>query len=352
MPEEELQTMSEQEPAEASTTEATPETDTLDAELDKIYEGQANEAPAPEQSQAAEQPQTPPEEDVPYPTTWSKENQELFKTLPLETKKQIAKREQEREAVVRESFAARRFAQAITPVARALGECEEYFKTFCQENGQPLWGNAEAMAREIKTVLNAKMMLAKDPAAALHIMRQWATQNTGWQPSESDEDSEALTLRARLAQMEQAEQTRLHQQQAYQQQMQQQQAYNALANHVNALGNSTDENGKAMFPHLHGEHAERVGYAMGQWLRANMGQQGITPELYKQAYETAIFAVPETRELEFKAREDARVAQFKQRSEAARKAQGINPSAKRAPESVPETSLEQDMEAIWAKYST
>lgn len=351
---EEQQVMSDEIPSEVPSTETEDESQVLDQELDRIYE-EASQEETPEQPQTQPQPQAGQPQALAAPNTWDKGNQELFRTLPPETQKQIIKREQEREAVVRESFQARNYAAKMQPFGQVIQELEPYFRTFSKPDGTPLWGDDRAMAAEIKTVLGLKMLLAKDPAAALHVMQDWAEQNAGYRPpSEGDPtpSGQELSLRARLTQLEQQEALRA--QQAQQQRLfaEGQQALNNLANHVTNLGNQKDASGQPLFPHLHGEFGERVGLIMGNWMRANMPPEGITPELYRQAYETAVFTLPETRELEFKAREEARIRQYKTKSEAARKAQGINPGTKRAPDSVPETSLEQDMDAIWAKYNT
>ncbi len=324
----------------------------LDDELSRIYdESETQEVEAPKEEPQAKTP--PPAEEIPAPHTWGKDTQELFKQLSPDLQKQIVKRETERENVVRQAFGAMNFAKNFAPMGQALSELEGYFRSFAKPDGQPLWGDIEAMAKEIKDVLAVKQLLLRDPQAGLHVVQQWA-QRAGWKPQEGEEkpDPNTLDMRARLAQLEQQDVQRRAQAVQMAQQQRQQQAVGMIANHIQGLGDSKNDQGQFNYPHLHGEHAEKVGQVMGQWLRANLGQQGVTPELFKSAYETAIFSVPETREAEFKMREDTRIAQAKQKSAAAQKAAGIHPSTNRPPAGENVTTLEQDMEAIWAKYST
>lgn len=337
------------------TTEPTSEASeaNLDDELSKIYDSHEEEVEPEKAPSAPADPNKPTEqpadEVIPVPNTWGKDSQQLFSQLPKEIKQQIVKREQEREAVVRESFSARRFAQAMTPIAGALQDLEPYFKSFQKPDGQPLWGDAQAMAKEIKDVLAVKQLLLSDPAAGLHVVTQWA-RAAGLQLPEEMPDTNALNMRVRLAQLEQQEKQRAIAMQQQQQQQQQQQFVNNLAGGINNLGAAKDEAGNLLYPHLHGEYGEQLGNMMGRWMRANMDNRGITPELFKEAYETAVFSLPQTRDVEFKKREDARIADYKKRSQAARRAQGVNPSPGRVPTAEPETDLEQQMLEIWNKY--
>lgn len=353
--------------APAETVEAQPSSEEqLDSSLEEIYarhteEGDTTEADAQPETDSAKADVVKPQQEAQakpadYPKSWGKDMQEMYATLPPEVQAQIAKREEERERVVQQSFNAVQLAKAMSPIAEGVKELEPYFKTFRKADGTPLWGDARAIAQEIKDVLAVKELLFRDPAAGMQAVRSWAeaaglkfddNQNGGqWQ------SPEVLALRQRLAQLEANEQRRTQNEQQQQAQARQAQAVNAMGNHLESLGSLKDAAGNASYPLLEGEHGEALGNIMGRWMRANAGPEGITPQLFKEAYEAAVFSLPETREMEFKRREDARVAQFKQRSEAARKAQGINPRHVRSAEVVEKGSLDDTFNKIWQKYNS
>lgn len=357
--------------APADTVEEQPTSaEALDSSLEEIYarhtdENEAAEADAqpdtdsvnkakvvkfPQQAEAQAKPAN-------YPQSWGKDMQELYATLPPEVQAKIAKREEERERVVQQSFNAVQMAKAMSPIAEGVKELEPYFKTFRKADGTPLWGDARAIAQEIKDVLAVKDLLFRDPQAGLQAVRSWAEAaglkfDTAQDSQGQWQSPDVLALRQRLAQLEAKEQRRNMSEQQQLAQARQAQAVNAMGNHLENLGALKDAAGNASYPLLEGEHGEALGSIMGKWMRANAGPEGITPTLFKEAYEAAVFSLPETREMEFKRREDARVAQFKQRSEAARKAQGINPRHVRSADVVEKGSLDDTFNAIWKKYNS
>ena len=234
-------------------------------------------------------------------------------------------------------------------------ELQPYFQSFRQADGSPLWGNPAAMMKEISDVLAIKSLLFRDPQAGLQAIMQWAQQaGLNLAPSADGQqmNPEALKLRQRLAQLEQDSQRRDAAERERQEVAQRQEAVQRVAYGLNDFAQAKGEDGQPLYPHLLGEHGAEVGEMMGRWMRANAGADGITPELFKSAYEAAIFSVAATRELEMKAREDARVAQFKANSARARKAAGINPRPAKGPDVTPQKPWEEEMNEIWAKYNT
>jgi len=355
---------------EMESTVAEPETvetegpsaeESLNAELDEIYashtdEGDATQTVAPEKVGTPEQAQPEPEaQAIPAPATWGKNSQELFNQLPRELKEQVAKRETEREQVLGRAFNAMQMMQNMQPVMQGFKELQPYFQAFRGADGSPLWGNPAAMMKEISDVLNVKSLIMRDPQAGLQAVLSWAqAAGLNLAPSEDGQqvDPQVMALRQRLAQLEQDNQRRDNAERERQATAQRQEAIVSVANGLNDFAQAKNEAGEPLYPHLFGDHGAKVGELMGRWMRANAGPDGITPELFKSAYETAIFSVAETREAEFKAREQARVEQFKKNSDRARKAAGINPRANRAPEVDPKKPIEEVYEDIWAKYNT
>jgi len=342
-------------------TEGPSAEETLNAELDEIYathteEGDATQTVAPEKVGTPEQAQPEPEaQAIPAPATWGKNSQELFNQLPRELKEQVAKRETEREQVLGRAFNAMQTVETLRPVMQGFKELQPYFQAFRGTDGNPLWGNPAAMMKEISDVLNVKSLIMRDPQAGLQAVLNWA-QAAGLNLTPSDDgqqvDPQVMALRQRLAQLEQDNQRRDSAERERQAETQRQEAVQRVAYGLNDFANAKGEDGQPLYPHLFGDHGAQVGELMGKWMRANAGSDGITPELFKSAYEAAIFSVAETREAEFKAREDARIAQFKQNSARARKAAGINPRPGKGPEVDPQKPWEEQMNDIWAKYNT
>lgn len=351
--------------------EATAEADagpsageSLNTELEQIYEAHTSESdapqqPAPEQQASGQQQAAPDAADAPKPVTapasWGKDAQQLFAQLPPDLQAQVAKREREREQMMGQAFRAMQQAQALQPVMQGFKDLQPYFQSFRQADGSPLWGNPAAMMKEISDVLAVKSLLFRDPQAGLQAVMQWAQQaGLDLAPSADGQqmDPEALKLRQRLAQLEQDSQRRDAAERERQEAAQRQDAVQRVAYSLNDFAQAKGEDGQPLYPHLLGEHGAAVGEMMGRWMRANAGADGITPELFKSAYEAAIFSVAATRELEMKAREDARVAQFKANSARARKAAGINPRPVKGPDVTPQKPWEEEMNEIWAKYNT
>lgn len=355
---------------EMESTVAEPETvetegpsaeENLNAELDEIYashteEGDATQTVAPEKVGTPEQAQPEPEaQAIPAPATWGKNSQELFNQLPRELKEQVAKRETEREQVLGRAFNAMQTVETLRPVMQGFKELQPYFQAFRGADGSPLWGNPQAMMKEISDVLSVKSLIMRDPQAGLQAVLSWA-QAAGLNLAPSDDgqqvDPQVMALRQRLAQLEQDNQRRDSAERERQAETQRQEAVQRVAYGLNDFAQAKDDAGNPLYPHLFGDHGAKVGELMGKWMRANAGSDGITPDLFKAAYEAAIFSVAETREAEFKAREDARVAQFKANSARARKAAGINPRPGKGPEVDPQKPWEEQMNDIWAKYNT
>ena len=355
---------------EMESTVAEPETvetegpsaeESLNAELDEIYashtdEGDATQTVAPEKVGTPEQARPEPEaQAIPAPATWGKNSQELFNQLPRELKEQVAKRETEREQVLGRAFNAMQMMQNMQPVMQGFKELQPYFQAFRGSDGNPLWGNPQAMMKEISDVLNVKSLIMRDPQAGLQAVLSWAqAAGLNLAPSEDGQqvDPQVMALRQRLAQLEQDNQRRDASERERQANAQRQEAIVSVANGLNDFAQAKNEAGEPLYPHLFGDHGAQVGELMGRWMRANAGQDGITPELFKSAYEAAIFSVAETREAEFKARENARIKQFQQNSARARKAAGINPRPGKAPEVDPKKPIEEIYEEIWAKHNT
>lgn len=339
--------------------------ESLNAELDEIYtahtaeETPAQQTDAPKQAstpdaqqQAQQTPETP--QTVAAPVSWGKDAQQLFAQLPPQLQEQVAKRETEREQAVGRAFQAMQQVQALQPVMQGFKDLQPYFQSFRQADGSPLWGNPQAMMKEISDVLAVKSLLFRDPQAGLQAVMQWAQQaGLHLAPSDGQQaDPQMLALRQRLAQLEQDNQRRDNAERERQATAQRQEAIVSVANGLNDFAQAKNEAGEPLYPHLFGDHGAKVGELMGRWMRANAGQDGITPELFKAAYEAAIFSVAETREAEFKAREDARIAQFKQNSARARKAAGIVPRPGKGPDADPQKPLEEVYNDIWAKYNS
>lgn len=350
---------------EVTETDGPSAEETLSAELDQIYEEHTSEgevAPkdAPVQASTPENAQPTPEEVKPIaaPASWGKDAQTIFSQLPPALQAEVAKRETERERAIGQAFQMRQQVeqakQVLEPVFQGFNDLSPYFNTFRKADGSPMWGDQRAMMQEIKDVLATKQLLFRDPKAGLQAILSWAQQaGLNLDGSEGQQiDPETLRLRQRLAQLEQDNQRRDANERERQANAQRQEAIVSVANGLNDFAQAKGEDGQPLYPHLFGDHGAQVGELMGRWMRANAGQDGITPELFKSAYEAAIFSVAETREAEFKARENARVAEFKKNSDRARKAAGINPRANRAPEVDTQKPLEDIFEDIWAKHNS
>ena len=335
--------------------------ESLNAELDEIYNAHTEEASdtateAPKTVSNVTEQTTPPQEapKVNAPASWGKDSQQLFAQLPVELQEQVAKRETEREQAIGRAFQAMQQVEVMKPVMQGFKELQPYFQSFRQADGSPLWGNPAAMMKEISDVLAVKQLILKDPQAGLQAVAQWAqAAGLNLNPAEGQQvDPQVLALRQRLAQLEQDNQRRDASERERQANAQRQEAIVSVANGLNDFAQAKNEAGEPLYPHLFGDHGAKVGELMGRWMRANAGEDGITPELFKSAYEAAIFSVAETREAEFKAREDARVAQFKANSARARKAAGINPRPNKAPEVDPQRPLDEVYNDIWNKYNS
>ena len=360
---------------EMESTVAEPETvesegpsaeETLNAELDQIYEEHTSEgevAPkdAPVQASTPENAQPTPEEVKPIaaPASWGKDAQTIFSQLPTALQAEVAKRETERERAIGQAFQMRQQVeqakQVLEPVMQGFNDLSPYFNTFRKADGSPMWGDQRAMMQEIKDVLATKQLLFRDPKAGLQAVMDWmrsAGLNLDGIDSQTQIDPETARLRQRLAQLEQDNQRRDSAERERQAETQRQEAVQRVAYGLNDFAQAKDDAGNPLYPHLFGDHGAKVGELMGKWMRANAGSDGITPDLFKAAYEAAIFSVAETREAEFKARENARVAEFKKNSDRARKAAGINPRSNRAPEVDPKKPIEEVFEDIWAKYNS
>ena len=347
-------TVAEPETAEADGPSAE---ETLNTELDEIYsahteEGDAPREVAPETASApAADPAPVDAPKVTAPASWGKDSQQLFAQLPVELQEQVAKRETEREQAIGQAFRAMQTVQAMQPVMQGFQELRPYFQAFRQPDGSPLWGNPQAMMKEISDVLAVKSLILKDPQAGLQAVLQWAQAAGLDLSSQEGADPQVVALRQRLAQLEQDNQRRDTAERERAADMQRREAVQQVAVGLNEYAQAKNEAGEPLYPHLFGDHGGEVGEMMGRWMRANAGADGITPELFKAAYETAVFSVQATREAEFKAREDARIAQFKQNSARARKAAGINPRPSRGPEIDPQKSEEELQDEIWRRYN-
>lgn len=365
---EELENMSEQDAVDFVPEGQQPEAgeESLDAALTEIYEkhesgdnGDNGDMPAlPDKGAPEDAPKAEPEQKipaVPYPASWSKDAQELFASLPPGVQEEIAKREQERERVVQQSFAAQHMARAMVPIAQGVKDLEPYFRNFRKPDGQPLWGDTAAIAKEIKEVLETKQLLFSDPKAGMQAIFAWArAAGLNLTPSGDDgqwQNPDVDALRQRLAHLETRDRERAQEEQRQRAEVERQSAVRQIGGLLESLGDAKDAQGESCFPHLMGDHGEQVGEAMGRWIRANVGPEGLTPELFRQAYETAVFSVAPVRDMEFQRREAARVDAFKRRSQAARKAAGIAPRPVQNQESREALSLEDQFNAIWAKYN-
>lgn len=350
-----------QEPMEAAVEESGPSAEEeLTAELDNIYmahtdeEGQAGaEAPLPD-AKPVEAPVEEKPAAVAAPVTWGNEAKELFAQLPQELQAQVAKRETEREQAVNRAMQEREaMKQAMRPVVEGFQGLQGYFQAFHGPDGKALWGNPQAMMREISDVLAVKALMLQNPQAGLQAVLQWA-QAAGLDLSGEGKqaaDPEVLKMRQQIARLEADNQRRATAEQEQAAYAQRQEAIQRVAVGLSEYAEAKDAAGQPLYPHLFGEHGGEVGELMGRWIRANVGPDGLTPEVFKQAYEVAALSVPATRDAVFKAREDARVQQFKARSERARKAAGINPGPKRSPDVDPQKSESELMDEIWRKYN-
>ena len=339
--------------------------DQLAADLDDIYtahteetegEATANEGTLPDAKQGAAQVDTPAEtpQAVAVPATWGKDAQQLFAQLSPELQAEIAKRETEREREVGKVVAEREaMKQAMRPVVEGFQGLQGYFQAFQGPDGKALWGNPQAMMKEIGDVLAVKALMLQNPQAGLQAVLQWAQQAGLDLSGEGKQaaDPEVLKMRQQIARLEADNQRRATAEQEQQAYAQRQEAIQRVAVGLSEYAEAKDAAGQPLYPHLFGEHGGEVGELMGRWIRANVGPDGLTPEVFRQAYEVASLSVPATREAEFVARENARVAQFKERSARARKAAGINPGPKRSPDIDPQKTEEELQDEIWRRYN-
>ena len=234
-------------------TESNSVEEELNTQLDEIYEKavpeeeDSDEEPG-QQEQPAENVQKPVQTEtakpVEYPHSWGKDLQDTFAKLPPDIQAQIIKREGERERVVQQAFAAQNVARAMEPITRGIKGLQNYFESFTDATGTPLWGNAEAMAKEISDVLRVKQLLCSDPAAGVAAIDQWMKASGLVAPDGQQQDPDRLAMQRRIAQLEQANKQREAQEANYRAQVQQQQAVQQVAGILENYGGTKDDHNR------------------------------------------------------------------------------------------------------------
>ncbi len=326
--------------------EGKPEGQKPDAAADQKGQDEAGKA-APDASTA-----------IPAPNTWTKEEKAAWDAAPPEVKAALVRRASQVEQLAKDSLEARNFARVMEPIGHVLAdpETQEFFKTLQMPDGTRLAGNPKAIAAEIRDLIGIKRTLITNPAEGMRQISQWLAQ-WGLDPGQipqaengQEQNPQMSALQRELAQLRAVVARREKDSEEATVAAQQQHAVQRIAHTVVGFTEAKDATGNHLYPHLHGEHAEAVGEAMGRWLRANVGPEGLTPELMQRAYDTAVFAHPGTREAEFKRREEKRVAEFKSRSDRARKAAGLRPNPGGPASGFEKMTAQEAMEAVWNKH--
>lgn len=309
------------------------------------------EAAEPEEKpEAAQEKPSAPEEEkgITAPTWWSDAEKEAWGKTPPEVQKAVASRIEQVEAFAAQTAQKQQLGDALSPIGQALARHADYLKG-ASINGQPLVGNPALIAQEVDSLFHFKELAFHDPQAfirevgqlfagngvdLIQLVQAMGTEGQRWN------DPETARTQRELSELKawKEQQDREHAKAQRGQYMQE------VARGIVGMSDAKGADGAPLFPHLHGEHAEAVGTAIGRFLRANASGGRITEDLFKQAYDAAVYGYQATREAEIKAAEEKRI----RATEAAKKRMGIVPRNANAGGGKESETLEQ---ALNSKYN-
>lgn len=266
---------------EATETEETDLSSIISEELSREPVEAAEEAPPAEAPEKA--PETPDQQAVEAPVSWSKEDRELFATLPPNVQGLIAKREQERDAdytrKTQEIADIRRFSDEVRPII------DQY---------QPLIaGTNVPTAQVLDQLFQAYSHSQSDPVGYV----EWAINSLGVDVSElaarlSNDDQATSELRKQIEPLRQTVggiQQRLDQDQRQREQERQDASIREARAELQSFADKKNADGTPAHPHF-----EKVGQRMGQLLAVDASGNSVAGTL-EQAYEMAIWADPDIR---------------------------------------------------------
>lgn len=312
-------------------------------------EPQESAEPEEKPEVAQEKPSAPEEEKgIAAPTWWSDAEKEAWGKTPPEVQKAVASRIEQVEAFASQTAQKQQLGDALSPIGQALARHADYLKG-ASINGQPLAGNPALIAQEVDSLFHFKELAFHDPQAfirevgqlfagngvdLIQLVQAMGTEGQRWNDPETARAQRELS--ELKAWKEQQDRERAEAQRG--------QYMQDVARGIVGMSDAKGADGAPLFPHLHGEHAQMVGATMGRFLRANATGGRITNELFKQAYDAAVYGYQPTREAEIKAEEEKRIRE----AEAAKKRMGIVPRNANAGGRNESETLEQ---ALNSKYN-
>lgn len=275
--------------------------------------------------EVSKEPAPEKEDGLSAPTWWTEAEKEAWGKTPPEVQKAVASRIQQVEAFAAQTSQKQQLGDALSPIGQALARHADYLKG-ASINGQPLVGNPALIAQEVDSLFHFKELAFHDPQAfirevgqlfagngvdLIQLVQAMGTEGQRWNDPETARAQRELS--ELKAWKEQQDRERAEAQRG--------QYMQEVARGVVGMSDAKGADGAPLFPHLHGEHAEAVGTAIGRFLRANASGGRITEDLFKQAYDAAVYGYQPTREAEIKAAEEKRTRE----AEAAKKRMGIVP---------------------------
>ena len=244
--------------------------------------------------------ETPQTESIKPPVSWSNEEKERFKTLPLETQKYIAQRESERDSFVTQK------ANKIAQDERKYAEINEAIAPHEQQ-----WAlQGVSPGQGIKQLIAAQAFLEKNPVAGL----QWLAQSLGVDPrtlaqTAPQVDPQIQGIYGKVSQLEAqlAERDR---------QMQQAQM-SSIQRELESFAKEVDERGSPKRPHFETIAEDMV--PLVTRLRAE-NPSWSPREVLTEAYEKASWANPNTRKTILEEMERKRLEDGKSKVQSAKRA--------------------------------
>lgn len=366
----------------------------VNADLDAIFDAHmqgdeqpqeeqqpGTDKPAEQQEQAAEQKQEgesadkdkPAEQQAPEkleaPNTWNKEEKAAWEKLAETPEGKAVQQAMLRRAEQVEEYGkkvgqeladAKRFGESMRPISEGMVEMKPFLEGIQGPDGRPLWGNPQAIAGEFKALAQIKADLMRDPTQGLKSIIHWGRQNGFDMHSalanlvqDAANWPDSNTVRAQAEAERYRQQAQMHERElhklAEQANMQQRVAY--MGQQITSFADAKAADGQPVYPHLQGEYAEEIGRRAGAYLRANVGAQGITPELFAEAYNSAVWTHEPTRKAEQARLEAARVAQYQQTADRAKQGAGLMPkgSTSKSPRAEGMT-LSETLNDVWERH--
>ena len=312
--------------------------------------------------------QQPPDK-LEAPNTWNKEEKAAWEKLAATPEGQAVQKAMLRRAEQVEEYGkqigqdladAKRFGDTMRPIAEGMVQMKPYLEGIQGPDGRPLWGNPQAIAGEFQALAQIKSDLMRSPAQGLKSIINWARQN-GLDMNSALADvvqdaanwQDASTVRAQADAERYRQQVELLSRESRQmaEQASMQQRVALMGQQITTFAEAKSADGQPIYPHLQGEHAGEIGRRAGAYMRANVGQQGLTPELFNEAYNAAIWAHEPTRKAEQARLESARVAQYQKNSARAKQAAGLNPRGSTSQPPRAENMTEQELfDSVWDRH--